>query len=352
MSSLYRIAGIQVDYSDANVAEVPACAIFQTLLGERMHVSVLLPEVLELLAVKPGGVIVDGTLGYAGHALELLRMAGATGRLLGIDKDKRALESASVKLDVVAGEKCLVHGSHGELGRIAAERGFTEVDAILLDLGISSAQIDCAERGFSFMRDGPLSMKMDADANSADAARIVAEYDERALTDIFRRYGEEPRARRIARAVVREREKKPIETTLRLVDVVTRTVGKGGPKNCATRVFQALRMEVNSEIEELKRALEDGLNLLRPGGRMAVITFESLSDRVVKRHFTDHAGKWLSLRRGGERWEGSVPPVVRINRKPLRAGDGELQNNPRSRSAKLRVVERLDGQPLKKKKRY
>ncbi len=317
-----------------------------------MHKSVLLAEVKELLAVKPGGVIVDGTLGLAGHALELLKMAGATGQLLGIDKDIQALEAARSKLDDAAGEKTLVHGAHGDIGRIAEENGFTEVDAILLDLGISSMQIDCAERGFSFMRDGALSMKMDADADYAGAAEIVAESDERELTDIFRRYGEEPNARRIARAIVREREKTPIETTLQLVDVVTSAVGRSGPKNRATRVFQALRMKVNSEIEELEQALEDGLNLLRPGGRMAVISFESLSDRIVKRHFSSHAGKWISLQQGGERWEGLAPPVSRITRKPVEAGDNELRNNPRARSAKLRVVERLDGQPTKKKKRY
>ncbi len=317
-----------------------------------MHVSVLLKEVMELLAVEPGGVVIDGTLGCAGHALELLKMAGATGRLLGIDKDTQALEIARGRLDDVEGQKTLVHGAHGDISRIAEENGFTDVDAILLDLGISSMQIDTAERGFSFMRDGALSMKMDADADYAGAAEIVAQADELELTDIFRCYGEEPNARRIARAIVSERKKMPIETTLQLVNVVTKAVGKGGPKNRATRVFQALRMKVNSEIEELEQALEDGLNLLRPGGRMAVISFESLSDRVVKQHFAGHAGKWISLQQGGERWEGLAPPVSRVTGKPVEAGDDELRNNPRSRSAKLRVVERLDGQPARKTKRY
>ncbi|MFO7937727.1 MAG: 16S rRNA (cytosine(1402)-N(4))-methyltransferase RsmH [Kiritimatiellia bacterium] len=317
-----------------------------------MHIAVLLKEVLELLAVKPGGVLIDGTLGMAGHASEMLAATGRTGRLLGIDKDVQVLELAREKLGNKKGESILVHGSHGDMGRIAGENGFTEVDAILLDLGVSSLQLDTAERGFSFMRNGALSMKMDVGADGVDAAMIVAEYDEKQLAALFRQYGEEPRARRIARAIVKARTGEPIETTLQLADIVERSVGRTGARNPATRVFQALRMKVNSEIEELEQALEDGLRLLKPGGRMAVISFESLSDRIVKRHFADHSGRWVSLQKGGERWEGLAPPVKRITRKPVVAGDEEIRSNPRSRSAKLRVVERLEGVPEKKKKRY
>lgn len=317
-----------------------------------MHVSVLLNEVLELLAVPPGGVFIDGTLGFAGHSAAILREAGPTGRLLGIDKDRESLIAAGRTLEGVDGEKTLVHGAHGDIGRIAEENGFTEVDGILLDLGVSSWQLDCAERGFSFMRDGKLSMQMDGSAEFGSAADLLANSDDDELTKIFRQYGEEPRARRIARAIVKARERAPIETTLQLAQIVSRAVGRSGPKHPATRVFQALRMKVNSELEELEQALEDGLKLLKPGGRMAVISFESLSDRIVKRHFVSHAGKWISLQQGGERWEGKTPSVIRITRKPVEAGESELRSNPRSRSARLRVVERLTGPPTGRKKRY
>jgi len=317
-----------------------------------MHLPVLLSETLEALAVVPGGVYIDGTLGFAGHASEIMRRAGATGRLLGIDKDRVALTEAARRLEGIAGEKRLVQGAHGELGWIAEQNGFPEVDGILLDLGVSSYQIDTAERGFSFRQDGKLSMRMDADPQGESAADLLARLDENGLVDIFRRYGEEPRARRIAEAIVREREREPIETTGRLADVVSDAIGKFSARHPATRVFQALRMAVNSELEELEQALEDGLKLLKPGGRMAVISFESLSDRIVKQHFARHAGKWVSLQQGGEHWEGELPPVARVTRKPVEAGEDELRNNPRARSAKLRVVERVLEAQSAKKKRY
>jgi 16S rRNA (cytosine1402-N4)-methyltransferase len=317
-----------------------------------MHLPVLLSETLKALAVVPGGVYIDGTLGFAGHASEIMKQAGATGKLLGIDKDRVALKEAAKRLARVKGEKKLVQGAHGELGWIAEQNGFDQVDGILLDLGVSSYQIDTAERGFSFRQDGKLSMRMDADPHGESAADLLASLDENGLKDIFRKYGEEPRARKIAKAIVREREREPIETTGRLADVVSNAVGKFSAKHPATRVFQALRMAVNSELEELERALEDGLNLLMPGGRMAVISFESLSDRIVKHHFASHAGKWVSLQQGGDRWEGEIPPVQRVTRKPIEAGPDELRENPRARSAKLRVVERVVEPQRGKKKRY
>jgi len=317
-----------------------------------MHLPVLLSETLEALAVVPGGSYIDGTLGFAGHALEILRCAGAKGRLLGIDKDRVALKESARILEDVAGEKRLVHGAHGELGWLAEQNGFSEVDGILLDLGVSSYQLNTAGRGFSFQRDGKLLMQMDGSAESGSAADLLAESDENEMVDIFRRYGEEPRARRIAKAIVKAREKAPIETTGQLAQIVSDAVGRSGPKHPATRVFQALRMAVNSELEELEQALEDGLNLLKPGGRMAVISFESLSDRIVKRHFTKHAGKWVSLQQGGERWEGELPPVERVTRKPVTAGETELKQNPRARSAKLRVARKLTEPQRARKKRY
>ncbi|MDD2599144.1 MAG: 16S rRNA (cytosine(1402)-N(4))-methyltransferase RsmH [Kiritimatiellae bacterium] len=317
-----------------------------------MHVPVLLSESLEALAIEPGGVYCDGTLGLAGHAAEILKRAGAGGRLLGIDKDSVALKEAARRLEHIAGEKKLVHGGHGDIRRIAADNGFSELDGILLDLGVSSFQLDTPERGFSFQRDGKLSMLMDADAESAGAAELLAKSDERELTELFRRYGEEPRARRIAEAIIKARESAAIETTVQLADIVSAAVGRSGAKHPATRVFQALRMAVNSELEELEQALEDGLWLLKPGGRMAVITFESLSDRIVKRHFANHAGRWVSLQQGGECWEGELPPVERVTRKPVKAGTCELRNNPRARSAKLRVVKRVAEPHKNKANRY
>ena len=317
-----------------------------------MHLPVLLSETLEALAIVPGGLYIDGTLGFAGHASEILKRAGPSGRLLGIDKDKVALDEAARRLEAVDGARWLVQGAHGELGWIAEQNGFFEVDGILLDLGVSSYQLDVAERGFSFRLDGKLCMRMDADPQGQSAADLLASLDENGLVAIFRRYGEEPRARKIARTIVREREREPIETTGRLADIVSGAVGRSSAKHPATRIFQALRMALNTELEELAQALEDGLKLLKPGGRMAVISFESLSDRIVKQHFASHAGRWVSLQQGGEQWEGELPPVVRVTRKPIVAGVSELRSNPRARSAKLRVVERVVEPQKGKKKRY
>ena len=236
-------------------------------------------------------------------------------------------------------------------GRIAVGLAVL-ASGILLDLGVSSYQLDNAERGFSFRRDGKLSMQMDDSAEKGSAADLLAESDERELVDIFRRYGEEPRARRIAQAIIKARAKTPIETTVQLADIVSGAIGRFGAKHPATRVFQALRMAVNSELEELQQALEDGLNLLKPGGRMVVISFESLSDRIVKRHFVGHAGKWVSLQQGGELWEGKLPPVERLTGKPVEAGECELKSNPRARSAKLRAVKRVVEPCKAGKKRY
>lgn len=307
-----------------------------------MHLSVLLRETVDALAVVPGGSYIDGTLGGAGHAGEILRRAGSAGRLLGIDRDTEALERSAARLAEVPGEKVLAHGAHGELRRLAEANGFAAVDGIVLDLGVSSDQLDTPGRGFSFRLEGPLDMRMDP-TQGESAAELVARLDAEALAGIFRRLGEEPQAWRVAQAIIRAREKEAIATTGRLAEVVSEALGgKKGPRHPATRVFQALRMAVNREMEDLERALEDGVALLKPGGRMAVITFESLTDRVVKQRFAAHAGKWVSLQQGGERWEGELPPVRKVTRKAVEAGEEEVAQNPRARSAKLRVVERCE----------
>lgn len=299
------------------------------------HVSVMLTEAVDALNVKTGGVYVDGTLGRAGHTKEILRRGG---RVIGIDRDDDALKA--VEALSVQGLKA-VKGNHGDVAKILKNEGLEKVDGILLDLGVSSPQLDEGERGFSFRADGPLDMRMDR-TGGVTAADVVRDLDESGLTGIFRKYGEEPNARRIARAIVKARGVSSIDTTLQLAEIVERTVGRRGAHHPATRVFQALRMHVNDEMGELEKALADGLGCLKPGGRMAVITFESLTDRAVKRFFAAHAGRMVSLQQGGEMWEGELPRVMQVTRKAVAASDREIAANPRSRSAKLRAVERLD----------
>lgn len=307
-----------------------------------MHVSVMMEEVIGLLAVRPGGVYVDGTLGGAGHAAEILARAGAAGALLGIDRDPEALDRAATRLAGMPGRAVLAHGDHGELARLAREHGFEAVRGILLDLGVSSEQLDTPGRGFSFQADGPLDMRMDP-THGETAAAMLARLDTAGMAELFRRLGEEPQALRVARAVARAREKEEIRTTGRLAEVVSAALGgrRVGGKHPATRVFQALRMAVNRELEALEQAIEEGLRLLEPDGRMVVIAFESLADRLVKQRFAAHAGRRVSLQQGGARWEGERPAVDVLTRRPLTAREDEVSRNPRARSAKVRAARRL-----------
>lgn len=306
-----------------------------------MHIPVLLAEVIDGLNVKPGGVYIDGTLGGAGHSSEILRRAGAEGTLLGIDRDREALDRSALKLKALPGRVILAHGEHGNVARLAAEHGIGEADGILLDLGVSSDQLDTPGRGFSFRFDGPLDMRMNPETGQS-AAELIASATCEELTELLRKWGEEPQARRIASAITAAVRKGTVDTTAQLAQIVADATGrKNAARHPATRTFQALRMAVNDEMGNLERALEDGLQLLKPGGRMAVITFESLTDRVVKRFFSEHEGRSVSLQQGGSRWEGRLPAVRRITRHPLVASDAECEANPRSRSAKLRVAERI-----------
>ena len=295
------------------------------------HNPVLLKETVDALSVRPGGRYVDGTLGRAGHAKEIIARGG---EVLGIDRDEQAIR----EIGEVAGLTA-VRGRHGDLKEIANEKGWNEVDGILLDLGVSSPQLDEAGRGFSFMREGPLDMRMDRSCGLSAADIVNGESAER-LEEIFRTLGEEPQARRIAKAVAKERAEKPFETTVELAEFIEKVVGRRNGRHPATRVFQALRMEVNDEIGELGRALEGGLDLLRSGGRFAVITFESLTDRIVKRFFAGHIGRMVSLQQGGERWEGEEPRMKAVTGKVVVASKEEEDLNPRSRSAKLRAAEK------------
>ena len=295
------------------------------------HIPVLLKEVMDALAVRPGGRYVDGTLGRAGHTKEIIARGGM---VLGIDRDEQAIREIGEVAGLLA-----VRGRHGDLKEIANEKGWSEVDGILLDLGVTSPQLDEAGRGFSFLREGPLDMRMDR-SSGVSAADIVNFESAERLEEIFREFGEVPNARRIARAIVAERKPRPFRTTIDLADFVERVVGRRGAHHPATRVFQALRMEVNDEMGELERALEGGLELLKSGGRFAVITFESLTDRIVKRFFAKHIGRMVSLQQGGERWEGEEPRMIAVTGKVVVASEEEADFNPRSRSAKLRAAEK------------
>ena len=306
------------------------------------HVPVMLMEAVDALAVRHGGVYIDGTLGRGGHSAEILRRAGKA-TLLGIDRDDEAIAESRANLAGFSGaEVRLVRGRHGDMVAIAKAEGIDEVDGVLLDLGVSSPQLDDAARGFSFREDGPLDMRMDR-SRGETAADVVATRAEDELAGLFRELGEEPNARRIAKAVVRARARGRIATTRQLADLVEGAVGRRGAHHPATRVFQALRMAVNDELGELARALDGGLSLLREGGRFVVITFESLTDRTVKRFFAAHAGRDESLQGGGSRWVGAQPRVRLVARRAARASAAEVAENTRARSAKMRVAERMCG---------
>ncbi len=306
-----------------------------------MHQSVLAAEVLDSLNVKPNGCYIDGTAGSGGHARAICDALDAEGRLLAIDRDADAVERVQKRL--VSDARCrIVNGNFSDMVAIAEQNDMRAVDGIVLDLGVSSEQLGTGERGFSFDHDGPLDMRMDR-AQSRTAAGIVNDSDEATLAGLLRELGEERQAKRIARAIVAARARGPLQTTGQLAEVVARAVGgRRGRLNPATRTFQALRMAVNQELESLQAGLEAGIQLLKPGARMAVIAFHSLEDRAVKQCAQSHEGRWVSLQQGGRAWEGTPPPVKRVNRKPIQPGTEEIARNPRSRSAKLRVIERIN----------
>jgi len=305
-----------------------------------MHLPVLLEETIESLAIKPSGIYLDGTLGSAGHSKRIIERLDE-GFLVGIDRDEEALERAASNLKDFEGKFRLLHGNYGDCEELVKQTGLNMFDGILLDIGVSSNQLDEAERGFSFMKSGPLDMRMDQ-SQEISAKDIVNTYSQKELADIIFKFGEERASRRIATAIVRERDNGDIDTTDKLADLVDRTLGgrKGSKKHPATKTFQALRMEVNGELDALSNGLTGALNLLKPEGRLAVITFHSLEDRLVKNFFKEHVGKEISLQAGGSRWQGETPRVNFINKKPIIARAQELEENPRSRSAKLRVIEK------------
>jgi 16S rRNA (cytosine1402-N4)-methyltransferase len=305
-----------------------------------MHVPVMLNEALDLLVTNPAGTYIDGTLGRGGHAAEILKRLSPEGRLIGLDRDAEAIQATEEILRPFGERAIRIHGNFADMKELCRQIGVTEADGVLLDLGVSSPQLDVAERGFSFAKDGPLDMRMDR-TKGRSAADLVNEAGEETLADLIYRLGEERDSRRIARAIVQERLHGRIERTLRLAEIVERAKGgRRGPIHPATQTFQALRMAVNTELESLNAGLEAGLSMLREGGRMAVITFHSLEDRPVKEFFKRHIVKRESLQQGGEKLIVEEPAVRLLTKKPLTASKQELQENSRSRSAKLRVAER------------
>ncbi len=289
---------------------------------ETGHHPVLLPETLELLAVKPGGYYVDGTLGMGGHAEAVLERSAPDGLVLGADRDPETLARAEARLARFAGRTRFLHADYRTLPALLAAKA---PDGILLDLGVSSVQLDTAERGFSFQTDGPLDMRMDR-SGGLTAADLVNRLPERELADLICRFGEEPASRRIARAIVAARRAQPLATTTALAAIVRRSARRARPGlDPATLTFQALRIAVNRELEGLGDAVADLARALAPGGRLVVIAFHSLEDREVK-----HA------LRGLDRTTFRL-----LTRKPVRPGLQETRDNPRARSARLRGVERL-----------
>ena len=309
-------------------------------MEQAVHVPVLKDETLGLLVTGADGRYIDGTLGLGGHTEAILERTAPDGRVLGIDRDTEALARARQRLASFGDRVTFAHGNYADMDDLASASSFRDVDGILLDLGVSSLQLDDAARGFSFLRDGPLDMRMDA-TSGLTAADLVNGMGEKELADLIYRLGEEPASRRIAAAIVRERAREPIRTTARLASIVSDAKGgRAGRTHPATQTFQALRMAVNAEIEGIRRGLAGALGLLRPGGRLAVITFHSLEDREVKHCFRAHVAREESLPGGGSRTVGETPFVKLVNRKPIVPGDPECRRNPRARSAKLRVVER------------
>lgn len=309
---------------------------------EFKHISVLLNECLEGLNIKEDGIYVDCTLGGAGHSSEIIKRLGENGRLIGIDQDKDALKAAGEKLKEY-NNATLVHSNFENIKEVVEDLDLEGVDGILIDLGVSSYQLDTAERGFSYMQDAPLDMRMNRELEFS-AYDVVNGYSEDDLYKIIRDYGEEKFARRVASFIVKARAEKSIESTLELVDIIKAAIPakarREGP-HPAKRTFQAIRIEVNRELSIISRTIKDGVEKLNKGGRMAIITFHSLEDRIVKTTYKELTNPCSCPSEFPICICNNKPFVKIITRKPIEASKEELEENPRSRSAKLRVLEKL-----------
>lgn len=309
---------------------------------EFSHRSVLLAECIEALAIRPDGIYVDGTAGGGGHSAAIASHL-ESGRLIAIDQDEAAIEAAGKRLAPFGERAVVVRSNFSELERVVHEQGYEQIDGLLLDLGVSSYQLDTAERGFSYSADAPLDMRMDK-RKALTAYEVVNTYSEAALKKILYDYGEERFAPSIAAAIVRERARKPIETTSELSELIKRSIppfAREGGHHPAKRSFQAIRIEVNGELAIIEPTIRTAVSLLRPGGRLAVITFHSLEDRPVKQTMADLARGCTCPKEFPVCVCGRKPFVRVITRKPILPSAKELEENPRSRSAKLRVAEKL-----------
>ena len=311
-------------------------------MNEFHHVSVLLDECLEGLAIRPDGIYVDGTLGGAGHSLQIARRL-TSGRLIGIDRDRVALAAAQKRLEEVQDRATLVHANFREMDRVIQELGIPGVDGILLDLGVSSPQLDDSERGFSYMAEAPLDMRMNGQ-DVLDAGQVVNTYSYEQLKRILYDYGEERYAPQIASAICRRREEKTIETTLELADIIRSAMPASAlreKQHPAKRSFQAIRIAVNDELGAVEEVMNKAVDLLNPGGRLAVITFHSLEDRIVKSAMAEAAKGCICPPEFPVCVCGRKPRVKLITRKPITSAQEELDRNPRARSAKLRICEKI-----------
>ena len=311
-------------------------------MSEFYHVSVLLQECIDGLNIKPDGIYVDGTLGGAGHSSQIAARL-TTGRLIGIDRDQVALKAAGERLAPYGDRVTLVHSNFCEIKQVLQQLGISGVDGILLDLGVSSPQLDDGERGFSYMADAPLDMRMNR-SDALTAYHVVNQWSYEELRRILFDYGEERYAPKIAAAICNRREVKPIETTLELVDIIRGAMPAAAlreKQHPAKRSFQAIRIAVNDELGSVEKVMRDAVDCLNPGGRLAIITFHSLEDRIVKVGMAEAAKGCTCPPSFPVCVCGKQPKVKLISRKPIVSGEEELERNPRARSAKLRVCEKV-----------
>lgn len=310
---------------------------------EFQHKSVLLQECIDALNIRPDGIYLDGTLGGAGHSSQIARRLTEGGRLIGVDRDRTALATAKERLAPYADRVTLVHSNFAEIDAILDSLGIPAVDGMLFDLGVSSPQLDDASRGFSYMADAPLDMRMDKD-DALTAGEVVNTWPQGELRRILYDYGEERYAPQIAAAICRAREKAPVETTLELVDIIRSAMPAQAlreKQHPAKRSFQAIRIAVNDELGAVSRMMQAAVGRLNPGGRLAVITFHSLEDRIVKSEMQQAARGCTCPPEFPVCVCGKKPLVKLVTRKPIVSGPAELEENPRARSAKLRVAEKL-----------
>jgi len=310
---------------------------------EFKHKSVLFDECMEGLNIKPDGIYVDGTLGGGGHSSGICQLLGPEGTLIGIDRDQDALNAASERLKDYKCNKIFVQSNYSDIAQVLEDLEIDEIDGALLDLGVSSFQLDNPERGFSYMNDAPLDMRMSQD-DTFTAYDVVNEYDKKELTNIISKYGEERWASRIADFVVKAREDKPLESTFELVDVIKAAIPasarRTGP-HPAKRTFQAIRIEVNDELGQLERAVSEFCDVLAPKGRLCIITFHSLEDRIVKDIFNQRANPCTCPKEFPVCVCGKKADIKKVTGKPIIPSEEELEENPRARSAKLRIAQRI-----------